>query len=106
MDDWENAKTIEECTEMAIVDCYDKYEQASGWCCCLGDIFADVKMVKIFEEEVKLKKLDLVNNLNIVVAICEKKGKTIKVTLDSLELINPIKAQELWLEAWLEWTDL
>ena len=102
MDTWEDAKTIEECTEMATVDCYDDYEQASGWLACLDDLFAEVKQVNVAGEVVKFKKFDLVHDTTIV-AICEKNKKKIKVTLDSLELINPTQAQELWLEAWLAW---
>jgi hypothetical protein len=102
MDDWEDAETIEECTEMATVDCNGEDEEAYGWLNALNDVFSDVKQVKVAGEVVKFKNFDMVND-TAVVAICEKNKKKIKVTLDSLELINPTKAQELWLEAWLDW---
>jgi hypothetical protein len=103
MGNWEDAKSIEECTEMATIDCYDEYEEAAGWLACLGDVFSEVKQVEVAGEVVKFKKLDLVND-KAVVAICEKNKKKIKVTLDSIELIDPTEAQELWLAAWLEWS--
>ena len=102
MNDRADAKTIEECTEMAIVDCYDDYEQASGWLACLDDIFSAVKQVKVAGAVVKFKRFDLVHDTAIV-AICEQHNKKIKVPLAALELIKPTTAQELWLEAWLAW---
>lgn len=103
VDDYEDVETIEECREMATIDCCDEYEQASGWLNTLLDVFCEVKKVKIFGEEVKFKGLDLVNEFTIV-AVIEKKKKEAKVTLDSLEFINLTKAQKLWLEAWSDWS--
>lgn len=101
-DDWEDAKTIADCTEMATVDCNSEDEQASGWLNALNDVFCEVKQVKVAGDVVKFKNFDLVQDTTVI-AICEKNKKQIKVTLDSIELIKPTKAQKLWLEAWLAW---
>lgn len=101
-DDWEDAKTTAECAEMATVDCCDEYEQASGWLNALNDVFSEVKKFKVAGDAVIFKNFDLVRDA-VVVAVCEKDKKQIKVTLDSIELIKPKKAQKLWLKAWLEW---
>lgn len=101
MSDWEDARTVEECCEMATVDCYDEYEQASGWLTCISEVLDSIKQVKVAGEAIRLKGFDLAGETTVV-AVCEKNKKKIKVTLDSIELINPTPAQALWLRAWLE----
>lgn len=101
IDSFEDAKTVKECIETATVDAYGEYEQATGWLTCLEEVFLDVKEVKIFSEVVNLSGFDL-DDTNIV-AICSKGDDEIRVTLDSLKLIKPSRAQKLWLKAWKSW---
>lgn len=98
--DVDNVKSVKECIEMATMDAYDEDELLSGWNCCFDDLFSDIQKVKLFGEEVNFGGIDFEHNS--LVAICEKGRKKIKVSLDSVELIEPSKAQKLWLKAWIE----
>jgi len=99
--DWEDVKTIEECVEIATMDTYEDWEQASGWLTCIEEIFGNVREVKVMGEIVSLKGFDL--DGTSVVAVCKKMKMKTKITLDSIEIIKPTKAQKLWLEAWTKW---
>ena len=102
MDSLKDAKTEQECIDMATADCHDHDEATSGWCCCLDEVFSGVKEVKVFGEIMKFKGFNQAG-LHAVVAVCEKDKKIAKVTLDSLELIDPENSQKLWIEAWIKW---
>ena len=83
--DWENVKTIEECEEIATMDTYEDWEQASGWLTCIEEIFGNVREVKIMGEIVKLEGFDL--DGTSVVAAYKKMKMKIRTTLDSIEII-------------------
>lgn len=101
LDELKKAKTVNDCADMATVDCYNDEEMAGGWLACLEEVFTGIKQVKILGEEMDLKGFDLANDA--VVAICKKGNKKVRITLDSIEFIKPTKVQELWLKAWLKW---
>ena len=98
----DEVRSIQDCTECATVDAYGEYKQATGWLTCLEDVFDDIQKVKVAGEVVTLKGFDLEHDV-VVVAICEKNRKKLRLTLDSIELIDPTPVQKLWLEAWLAW---
>ncbi|MBF0366613.1 MAG: hypothetical protein HQK50_13655 [Oligoflexia bacterium] len=100
----ENAKTIQDCEEIAIVDAYDEYEQAAGWFTCLEEVFCDCNEVLFMGEVVQFKYFD--QGETSVTAVIGKKGKTAKVSLESIEsieLIKPSRLQALWHKAYLEY---
>ena len=101
MEELEDAKTIEDCEEMATIDCHDDEESASGWLTCIEEIFAGLNNVILFGETLKLDGFTL--SKNSVVAICKKGKEKIKVTLDSLKSKEFTDAQKLWLKAWSKW---
>ena len=99
---FDDVKTIDECIDDATVDCYDEYEQAWGWFNCLEEALSDFEYVIVLGDKLKLERLD-VDGCQVM-AVCKKGNKTVKLTLDSIELINPTKVQQLWLDAWIGWS--
>lgn len=97
----DQAKTIEDCIEYASVDAYNEEEQAGGWLSIIEEIFDNVNQVKLLGEEVDLKGFDL--DGTTVVAICKKGGKKARISLDSIEFVDPTKIQSLWLSAYRKW---
>lgn len=102
MDDFLDATTIEECIEMATVDCYGEYEQINGWYNALDDVLQGVKKAKLLGTQVKFIKVDMLGDVTLI-AVVEKNKKRAKVTLDSLEFLEIDESQQLWLDAWSEW---
>lgn len=98
---WDKLETIDECVESATVDAYSDDEAANGWLTCIEEIFEGVDKVMLGDELVQLEGFDL-SGLSVV-ARCRKGKKRIRVTLDSIEFINSIKVQKLWLAAWNKW---
>ena len=96
----ENAKTTQDCEEIATVDSYDEYEQAAGWFTCLEDVFDDCSEVLFMGELVQFKHFD--QGETSLTAVISKKGKTAKVSLESIEWIKPSRLQALWHKAYLE----
>ena len=94
-------KSVDDCVEMATLDCYGEHEEAGEWLTCFEEVLGGVKAVTILGEVVKLKGLDL--DGNTVVAVCESDENRIKVTLDSIQIPNLTKTQKLWLKAWQKW---
>jgi hypothetical protein len=99
--EFDDVQSIEDCEELATVDAYNEDEQASGWLTCLEEVFDGVEEVKLAGDVVKLEGFDLKGYT--IVAVCGKNRKKLMVTLDSIELIGPTRAQALWREAWLRW---
>ena len=98
----DNAKTINDCFEIAMVDAYDEYEQSGGWFTCLEDIFRECHEVEFLGEIVEFKKFDYQGEAAIV-GVIKKKGKTAKVAIESLTWIKPTPLQALWNKACLEY---
>lgn len=103
INEFNNVKTIEDCEEVATVDCKDEEECISGWFTCLEEVFVGVEKVKLFGEEINFKGFDFSGK--DIVGICQKGKEKIKIGLDSIKFINLIKFQELWLKAWLKCRD-
>lgn len=101
MMDCNEVKTIDDCIECATLDTYDEHEEAAGWQTCLEEVIGENVPVKVLGEDAILEGFKA--SRGSVVAVCKKGNKKIKVTPDSLELINPSEIQKLWLQAWLKW---
>lgn len=99
--DVEEVKTVKDCIEYATMDAYGDDEQVEGWVCCLEEVLSGVKRVRVMGVEVPLKGIE--SNGRTVIAICEQNQIRARVTLDSIMLIKPSKAQSLWLRAWKKW---
>ena len=102
MYDFEDVQTIEDCAEIALTDAYGEYEQIGCWQDYFNEVFSQTKHVRLLDEKVCLKGFDVISDV-VLVAVCQKNKKQIKVTLDSIELIRPKKYQKLWLQAYFEW---
>jgi hypothetical protein len=98
-----DAKTIAEAIEMATMDAYDEYEEASGWLVCLQEVFKDFDLVVVNGVTMKFIEFYLEREI-IPMVICRLNMKQAKVTIDSIQFINPNKAQKLWLRAWYKWS--
>lgn len=101
---FDDVETIDECIDVATVDCCDEYEQAWGWFNCLEEVLGNLEYVNVLGEQVRLECLEVDGYQ--VVAVCKKKDRTVKVTLDSIELFEHTDVQRLWLEAWMNWSDI
>lgn len=99
-----SCKTINDCINVATLDAYDEYEEATGWQVCMQTLFEEVKQVKVLGEDVQLEGFDLVNEL-YVVAICRRKNKEARVTPESIEFPRMTKKQTLWMKAWIEYSN-
>lgn len=84
------------------MDANGEDERASGWLTCLEEILEDVGEVLFLGAPVRFIGLDLSGD-TVVVAAIEKGGKKAKVSLDSIELIKPTKAQTLWIKAYVQY---
>ena len=101
----EKAKTVQDCIEIAIIDAHDEDEEASGWYSCLEDVFSDIDEVEFMGEVVEFKQFGFQGDTAIV-GIIKKKGKTAKVSLESLVWIKPTHLQSLWHKAYLKYQGL
>jgi hypothetical protein len=99
--EFERAKSVKQCIEIATLDAYDEYEQVSGWLTCFEEVFAGVGEVEVLGEVVNLAGFDIVGTE--VVAVCRRSKKVARVTLDSISPLDATKIQKLWLKAWKEW---
>lgn len=87
-----NAKTIEDCEEIATCDAYDESEVASGWMTCLEEIFENDTIVILADERLVLSSFDIIRD-SAIVAVVKMGKRKIKVSLDSIKLVKPTKAQ-------------
>ncbi len=95
------ARTIKQCCEIAACDAYGESEVATGWLTCLEEIFDDVAEVDVLGEVVQLRGFDIVADA-IVVAVVRRNKREAKITLDSLKLLSGTREQNLWLKAYLK----
>jgi len=96
-------KSVDDCVDVATMDAYGEYEEATGWQTCFETLFEDVKQVKVLGEDVTLEGFDLINELSVV-AVCRRKNKKAKVAPESVEFPKMTKMQILWMKAWKEWS--
>ena len=81
----------------------DEYEEASGWLTCLEEVFEDFDLVEVNGITMKFIGFHLEREI-VPMIICSYNKKRAKITIDSVQFINPDKAQKLWLRAWDKWS--
>lgn len=96
-------KTVDDCIALATLDAYGEYEEAAGWQACLESIFSGTREIKVLGDMATLEGFDLVNELSVV-AVCRRRNRTAKVAPESIEFPTMTKIQQLWLQAWKEWS--
>ncbi|MBF0493201.1 MAG: hypothetical protein HQM15_10530 [Deltaproteobacteria bacterium] len=95
----EQCESIEDCFEVATVDAYGEYEQASSWLTCIEEMFGKFDRVQVLEQEVGLEGFDLANE-TIVVALCRQGNKKTKIPLESVHFQKLSPKESLWMDAW------
>ena len=55
----DEAKSVEQCIEIATCDAKDEYEQATGWWHYMDEVFEGVAQVKVLGEVVRFEGFDL-----------------------------------------------
>ncbi len=103
LDEMKACKTVKQCIETALVDSYGEEEQAGSWHTCIEELFGKFKRVKVLGQEVALEGFDVCHSM--VVAICSRGEKQIKLTLDSIEFPKLNATEKLWLRAWQKYSD-
>ena len=97
------AKSIDEAIEIAVMDAYDEYEQASGWLTCFQEVFEDADLVEINGIIMKFVGFDLEREI-VPVVICSYNRKQARVIISSVQFIDATKSQKIWLRAWKKWS--
>src|SRR3989338_9081144 len=62
-------KIYERIIEEATMDCYEEYEQISGWVCLLGDKIGTPCKCKVAKQDAVLEKIDTDDNDSCVVGV-------------------------------------
>ena len=88
--------------EEATVDCYNEYEQLTGFDCCITDNLEVPFETDLLGEKVTVESIGP-NDANELVATCKKGKHTLKVSLDELLLPNPPPKGSKWVQAYLLW---
>lgn len=103
MDKRKKEKKFEQMAEEATVDCYNEYEQGSGWACTLADELPLPLKCLIFGEEAILVDVDTDEGGTSVLGVITKNKKKIRIPIQDVELVDK-KAKNLeWLEAYRYW---
>lgn len=89
--------------EEATVDCYDEWEQATGFLTMIQDHLSCPVTARVVGEPVEVVDFDTGDGGLDVVALCKRHGKSYKVGVTSLEWDGkPPKGAE-WIEAYRTW---
>lgn len=87
----------------ATVDCYDEWEQASGFLAMIEDHLTCPVMAHVVGEPVQVVGFDNAEGGTDIVALCKRRGKSYKIGILSLEWDGkPPKGAE-WVEAYRAW---
>ena len=89
--------------EEATVDCYDEHEQLLGLANMIEENVACPFRARVIGEEVTVPGFDFTGQS--VFALCERKTKTYRVEVSSLELPEPLPEGFEWIEAYLAWRE-
>lgn len=99
----QNKTKFEKMAEEATMDCYNEYEQCSGWACTLADELPLHLKCLIFGEEATLVDVDTDEGGTSVLGVITKNKKKIRIPLQDIEVMDK-KAKNLeWLEAYRYW---
>ena len=74
--------------EEATVDCYNEYEQCSGWVCTLVEELPLPLKCLIFGEEATLVDVDADENGTAVLGVIAKNKKKIRIPIQDVEVID------------------
>lgn len=102
-EEMQQCKSVKACIELALIDAYGEYEQASAWLTCIEEMFGRFKQVRLMGQELALDGFDLANDIAIV-AICQKGKRRARVALDSVEFPDLTPIEALWLKAWKQFS--
>jgi len=96
-------RTLKRLIEEATVDCYDEWEQASGFLAKIQDHATCPVAARVVGEPVQVVGFDSAEGGTDIVALCKRQGKTYKIGVLSLEWDGkPPKGAE-WIEAYRAW---
>ena len=76
---------LKQLIEEATVDCYDEWEQASGFLAMIQDHLTCPVMARVVGEPVQVVGFDDAEGGTDIVALCKRQGKTYKIGVLSLE---------------------
>ncbi len=99
----QNKNKFKKMAEEATVDCYNEYEQCSGWACTLEDELPLPLKCLIFGEEATLVELDIDENGTSVLGVVTKNKKKIRILVQDVEVVDKKSTGLEWLEAYRYW---
>jgi len=89
--------------EEATVDCYNEYEQCSGWACTLADELPLPLKCLIFGEEAMLVNVDTDETGISVLGVITKNKKKIRIPIQDVEVVDKKGKGLDWLGAYRYW---
>ena len=96
-------KKFQKMVEEATVDCYNKYEQSSGWACTLADELSLPLKCLIFGKEAMLVDVDTDEYGTSVMGVIAKNKKKIRIPIQDVEIVDK-KCKSLdWILAYRYW---
>ena len=103
MDTRKKEKKFQKMAEEATVDCYNEYEQSSGWACTLADELSLPLKCLIFGKEAMLVDVDTDEYGTSVMGVIAKNKKKIRIPIQDVEIVDK-KCKGLdWILAYRYW---
>jgi hypothetical protein len=93
---------FDELIEEATVDCYNEFEQISGFFCALEEHLALPFATKLLGAEITVEKIDITEEEEIV-AICRRGRDRQRISILELPLPGPRPVGAEWIEAYRRW---
>ena len=93
---------LDELIEEATVDCYNEFEQISGFFCALEEHLALPFATKLLGAEITVEKIDITEEEEIV-AICRRGRDRQHISILELPLPSPRPVGAEWIEAYRRW---
>ena len=99
----QNKNKFERMVEEATIDCYNEYEQCSGWACTLEEELPLPLKCLIFGEEATLVDVGADEHGTAVLGVITKNKKKIRIPIQDVEAIDKIAKNLEWLKAYRYW---
>ena len=99
----QNKNKFEQMAEEAVVDCYNEYEQCSGWACTLAEELPLPLKCLIFGEEAMLVDVDTDEQETFVLGVITKNKKKIRIPIQDVDVVDKRAKTIDWLEAYRYW---
>ncbi len=96
-------KKFQKMAAEATVDCYNEYEQSSGWACTLAEELPLPLKCLIFGEEAMLVDVDTDESGTSVLGVITKNKKKIRIPMQDVEVVNKKYKGLDWLGAYCYW---